>query len=217
MSRSETLVDLATLRRKTVAIIGVGGLGTTAANLLARQGVQLILADGDIVEPTNIERQTLFNKEDIGRPKVHIARDKLKAFTPIQVIFESINENNIERLKHADIILDCTDSIETRLIIDDFSKEHSIPWVYSAGVKTIGALYFVDPSNTKRATFRDFAEGKEGESACEVGVLNSTVSTIASLSVNMVVRYLSDGTYEEKLLRVNLDDMSITKIAVKKK
>lgn len=216
MSRSATLVDLATLRRKMIAVIGIGGLGTTASNLLARQGVSLLLVDGDIVEPTNIERQTLFNKQDLGRPKVHVARDKLKEFTPIQIMFENINENTIERLKQADLILDCTDSIETRLIIDAFSQKEQVPWIYSAGVTTKGMLYFNDPSKRQRASFKDFAQGKEGESSCDVGVLNSTVSTIASLAVKMAVQYLSEGTYEEKLMQINLDDMTITKITVKK-
>ncbi|MFW6231068.1 MAG: HesA/MoeB/ThiF family protein [Nanoarchaeota archaeon] len=216
MSRSERLIDAEALKDKTVGIVGVGGLGTTAAALLARQGINLVLADGDIVEETNLERQILYGKADVGRPKVWIAREHLAEFCHIVAVFEHIDSETIAMLEDVDLILDCTDSIETRLVIDAFSKEKGVPWIYSAGVKTIGALYFNDPHERNRPAFTDFSKGKVGESACDVGVLNATVSAVASLSVKMAVDYLLNGSYPQGMLRLDLDSYTISEVDMRK-
>ncbi|MFP4118171.1 MAG: HesA/MoeB/ThiF family protein [Candidatus Woesearchaeota archaeon] len=217
MSGSSPLIDTEKLKGRKVAVVGVGGLGCTASMLLARQGVDLLLIDGDIVEENNLERQILFIHDDVGRPKVDAAADKISGFSDIRKIFETLTEKNIDMLSGADIVLDCTDNMETRLIIDNFCSEMRIPWIYSAAVKEIGALYFIDPSDAKRARFKDFNEGKEGESTCEVGVMNTTVSIIGAMSAKLVVDFLVRGQYPDKFVRVDLSGMDITRLGVDKR
>ena len=217
MSGSEKLVDTSKLKNKKVSIIGIGGLGCTAALLLSRQGLNLTLIDGDIIEESNLERQILFTKNDLSKPKVEIAKEKIKGFSSVETIFDTITEKNVNLLENSDIILDCTDNMETRQIIDNFCKDKKIPWIYSGGVAEIGSLYFIDYKNEKRATFSDLFDGKKGESACSIGVINTTVSIIGAFAAKMVVDFLAKSTYPKELIRINFENIEIQKIKVDKK
>src|SRR3989344_6084298 len=110
------------LQDKKVAIVGVGALGTVAAELLARAGVgNLILVDRDMVEESNLQRQTLFDEKDIGKNKAAAAEQRIKKInSDIKVEFHSIhlNPQNIDVLQSADLILDCTDNLQTRFLIN---------------------------------------------------------------------------------------------------
>ena len=216
MSGSEALIDTRKFKGKMIAIVGIGGLGCTVSMLLARQGINLMLIDGDIVEKSNLERQVLFDVEDIGKPKSEVAARRLECFSEITSVFDTITEKNTVILDGADLIIDCTDNMETRMVIDNFSREKRVPWIHSAGVKEIGTLFFIDPSREERATFKDFAEGKEGESACSVGVMNTTVSIVGALAAKMAVDYLTKGSYPEGMMRVDLSGLEISQYGVKK-
>ena len=194
------------MNAKTALVIGVGGLGCTSASLLARHGINLILIDGDVVEKSNLDRQILFYKNDVGKPKVECAKNKLEEFTKVNIIFDNFNKNSINKykklFKDIDIIIDCTDNLETREIINKFSFKNLIPWIYSAGVKDYGTVYFIDPNNKERACYNCFNLNKQGESACDVGVLNTTVSIIGAMSARMAVEYLETNKYENDMIRL---------------
>ncbi len=217
MSRSEGIIDRARVEGKRVAIVGVGGLGCTAASLLARQGMDLVLIDGDVVEKSNLERQVLFKEKDINRPKVDVAKEQLESFTNIRKIFDTLTDDNTKMLEGVDFVLDCTDNVDTRLVINEFCIENNIPWVYSAAVKEIGALYLIDPEDEGRACYECLNGDKSGESACDVGVMNTTVSIVATISAKMIVDFFAKDTYEKDLLRIDCETMSIERIRVKRK
>jgi adenylyltransferase/sulfurtransferase len=82
--------DAEKLKQKKVVIIGIGGLGCTVSNLLARMKVNLILIDDDIVDDTNLERQTLFEIKDLLKPKSLVAKEKLEQFTKINSVNERL-------------------------------------------------------------------------------------------------------------------------------
>ena len=107
------------LKDKNVLIVGVGGLGCTVANLLARVGVNLILVDYDVVSASNLERQILYDKNDLSKKKVRVAQTKLEQFTNIKIIGDNIIENNIRKIitKDIDLVIDCTDNVKTRLLL----------------------------------------------------------------------------------------------------
>ena len=191
---------------KTVLIIGVGGLGCTTASLLARHRFNLVLIDGDVIEKSNLDRQILYSKEDIGKPKVDVAHEKLSEFSNIEKIFDNFNDETISKyddiFSSVGLIIDCTDNVETRKLINTFSFDKNIPWIYSAGVQDIGSLYFIDPSKKERACYDCFNEDKYGESACEVGVLNTTVSIVGALAARIATKYLETGEYPDDLIRL---------------
>ncbi|MGV8141831.1 MAG: ThiF family adenylyltransferase [Candidatus Woesearchaeota archaeon] len=221
MSTSKVLgKDAEKLSEKNVLIVGVGGLGCTVANLLARLGINLTLIDYDVVRPSNLERQILFDKDDLSKKKVVVAKNKLEQFTNIKIIDDNITERNIGKIiskdKNIDLVIDCTDNVKTRLLLNRYCKKNKMNWMYSAAVKDVGAIYFIDNKNDGPC-YECIQQEKEGEIACDVGVLNSLVVMVASMTVNIAVNYLVNGKIEDKLLRINMNDSSIMKIKINRK
>src|SRR3989338_10822555 len=108
--------DSEKLRKKVAVIVGIGALGSVAANLLARAGVNLRLIDRDLVEESNLQRQTLFDLQDVGKLKAEVAKEKLKKINneiKIDSYAVDLDKNHLVIL-HADLVLDCTDNFETR-------------------------------------------------------------------------------------------------------
>lgn len=204
--RNEKILGKGSLKGKSVVIVGVGGTGCAVAQLLSRLGLKLILIDRDLVEETNIERQILFNKSDIGKPKVTAAKERLGN---AEARFEDVNHQTIDL--DADLVIDCTDNIETRLLINDYCKKKGIPWIYTGAVGRIGAVYF-----NKNACFSCFNKSNYGQTCSEVGVLNTTVSLVGSIAAAIAVDYLALGKVEEDLIRINMENNALEKIKIKK-
>ena len=123
------------LLNATVALVGMGGLGCPIAQSLITAGIgKLKIIDGDKVELSNLHRQPLYSVEDVGRLKVHVAKERLTQLNEAAVVElteEYLNENNgLNFVGDADIIIDATDNIQTRQLIDQISKEFGIPMVY---------------------------------------------------------------------------------------
>lgn len=116
------------LHAAKVLVIGVGGLGCPVLQMLAASGVGTLgIVDGDLVDESNLHRQILFNINDCGKLKVDVAKSAIQKLNPevqINIFPEFINENNTFSIaKNYDILVDCTDSIELRYLINDISKE----------------------------------------------------------------------------------------------
>lgn len=148
----------ARLARSHVMIVGLGALGCPAADLLARAGVgRLSLIDRDIVETTNLQRQTLFDERDAAEalPKAEAARRRLRAINSavvIEALVEDFAGADAERIvsphPRPDVILDGTDNFETRYLINDVAVKLGIPYVYGAAVGTTGMAFTVIPGQT---------------------------------------------------------------------
>ena len=221
MSRSETYFgpEQKRLFEKTVVIVGVGGTGNQVAQMLARQGLKhLMIIDRDTLEESNLERQMLYTKDDIDKPKVEAAKEKLCGLCNITASNKDLNNLNIDLLipKSTDLIIDCTDNAETRLLINDHSMNHKIPWLYTGAIGVTGTLYFIDPKNTNRACYQCFQGQHYGETCAEAGVLNSTVSGVASMAVSIATHYLIKGDYPADLIRFDLESFEKLSIKVKK-
>ncbi len=124
-----------------VAVVGVGATGAATASLLARAGVgTLTLIDRDFVEPSNLQRQVLFDEADAlaSLPKAEAARRKIQLFnSDVHVLPHTVDlvPGNIHSLLgNANLILDATDNFETRYLINDFAVQQSIPWIYAAAL-----------------------------------------------------------------------------------
>ena len=119
----------------TVALVGMGGLGCPVSQSLIASGIgKLKIIDGDKVELSNLHRQPLYGVEDIGRLKVQVAKKKLMQLNEsaiVEPIEEFLDENNgLNFISDATIIIDATDNIQTRQLIDRLSKKLEIPMVY---------------------------------------------------------------------------------------
>jgi len=112
-------------------------------------------------------------------------------------------------------VIDCTDNAPTRLIMNDYCKKKNINWIYSGAVGSIGAIYFID-NKDNGPCYRCVNQEKSGETSCEIGVLNSIVVMVASMTVNIAVNHLANEKIEDKLLRINFSDNTLMKINVKK-
>jgi adenylyltransferase/sulfurtransferase len=140
------------LRQANVAIVGVGATGAAAAGLLARAGVgHLTLIDRDFVEPSNLQRQMLFDEDDAraSLPKAEAARRHLQRINSgVHVdahIADLVPQNAAELLTAANIILDCTDNFETRYLINDLCVRDGRPWIYTAAVGAYAATMNILP------------------------------------------------------------------------
>ena len=124
-----------------VAIVGCGATGSALASLLARAGVgYLRIIDRDYVEPSNLQRQVLFDEADAAEslPKAIAAARKIRGFNS-EIVVEphvaDLTPDNVEDLLgNVDLILDGTDNFETRYLINDFAVSENLPWIYAAGV-----------------------------------------------------------------------------------
>jgi len=133
------------LLESTVAVVGLGGLGSLVSLYLAALGVgRLIVVDYDVVEVENLNRQILYTTDDVGKPKALVARERLKSLNPL-VEVEARNvrvtrDNVGEVLGDADIIVDGLDDWRTRLVLDEYSWETGKPYVHAAADSYYGQV-----------------------------------------------------------------------------
>src|SRR5947199_2906781 len=175
-----------------VTLCGCGALGTVLANALVRAGVgHLRLIDRDFIETNNLQRQVLFDEQDVAEnlPKAEAAARKLGAINSsvhIEPIVTDIDRTNIlELVQDADLILDGTDNFEIRYLINDVAVKLGKPWVYGGSIGSHGQTMTILPGETPclRCVFE--AGPAPGEAAtCETaGVLSPIVNLVASLPV----------------------------------
>ena len=198
-----------------VAVVGVGALGCVAADLLARSGVNLILVDKDIVSVSDLHRQILFIEKDVGFSKVAKAKENLsKANSDIKIKVHDIDLNlkNIEILKGCDLILDCTDNLETKFLLNKFAVKNKIPLVHGSATKDKGYMFNILP---KGACLECFLAGSKSLVTCSSdGVLNYLTSVIGSLQVSQTFKILLKKDYEKNLIRFDADKLDLSKIKV---
>jgi len=181
-----------------VALVGCGATGSALASLLARAGVGSIrIIDRDYVEPSNLQRQSLFDEADAAQslPKAIAAARKISAFNS-QIVIEPqvadlVPSNVASLIGGMQLILDGTDNFETRYLINDFAVQNSLPWIYTAAVGSYGITLNVLPGKTAclACLFPDPPQG--AFETCETaGILNSAVNLAASISATEAVKLL---------------------------
>ncbi|MBT3690982.1 HesA/MoeB/ThiF family protein [Candidatus Woesearchaeota archaeon] len=207
------------LEKSKVAIIGVGALGSLSSELLVRSGVKkLILFDNDFIEMSNLQRQHLYKLDDVNKPKVKVAKRYLKEVNPnvsIKEYFMSLTANNIKKLNKVDLILDCTDNMQTRFLLNDFCVKNKINCVFASAIQEKGYIYVYSP---KRPCYGCIFSGLRSIDSCEtLGVLNGVSSLVSSLQVNEAIKLLIGKKAEEDLIYVSLGKNDFNKIKVEKR
>ena len=182
-----------------VVIIGCGALGTVLAESLARAGVgTLILADRDLVELTNLQRQTLYTEADAAeaRPKAVAAAERLAAINSsiaVEARPIDVDSSNVEALiAGATLVLDGTDNAAVRYLVNDACVKHGIAWVYGAAVATEGRVMPVLPGRGPclRCVFREMPAAGELATCDTVGVLGPVAGLVANLEAALAIRML---------------------------
>ena len=212
----------AELVKSSVAIVGLGALGSVSAQLLARAGIgRLVLVDRDIVELSNLQRQPLFDENDVGKPKALTAKEKLgkiNSDAEIQFFVDDLNSESIEKIlnKEINLVLDGTDNLETRFLINDFSVKNKIPFVYSSAVGSKGYVFNVIPDKT--ACLRCFLKEAAALDTCETaGILNTITNLIPSIQANEAIKILLKKANPEKnLLFFDVWKNELSKIKINK-
>jgi len=188
------------LAQSHVAVLGCGALGTVAADILARAGVgHLRLIDRDVVEWTNLQRQSLYTERDAqtSRAKADAACEALAlANSEIQCepMVADLSADNIgSLLEGCDLVIDAADNFAVRFLLNDYSLEHRLPWVHGGCVGTGGQLAFF--SGQGKPCFRCLVPEIPPASAvatCDTaGVLGSATHTIASLQATEALKWLT--------------------------
>jgi len=187
------------LARSTVVVIGCGALGTVSATALARAGVgRLRIIDRDFIEYHNLQRQILFDEEDVKQqiPKAIAAERHLSAINSTIVVegeVADVNHRNIERLSEgADLIVDGLDNLETRYLINDVSLKRDVPWIYGAAVSSYGMMMAVIPGRTPclRCLFPSLPPAGQGGTCDTAGVVNAAPMAIGALQAAEAVKVL---------------------------
>ncbi|WP_080843777.1 thiazole biosynthesis adenylyltransferase ThiF [Cytobacillus gottheilii] len=143
------------ISQKHVLLIGAGALGSGNAEVLARAGVgEITIIDRDYVEESNLQRQQLYTEQDVIEklPKAAAAEKRLLEINHelnIKAVIGDATPEVIEDLcREVDLILDCTDNFETRMLINDASQKHGVPWIYGACVSSYGMSLTIIPGKT---------------------------------------------------------------------
>ncbi len=196
------------LRLSSVTLVGCGALGSALADQLVRAGLgHLQIVDRDFVELDNLQRQRLFDEQDVREclPKAEAAARKLRRINSgceVDAVVADANPRNIERFcSEADLLLDGTDNLESRYLINDVAVKTDKPWVYGACVAADGLVLAVRPqaSPCLRCIWPDPPGPGELPTCDTAGILGATVNIVAALQAGEAMKILMGR--EEELLR----------------
>ncbi|MFQ5592342.1 MAG: ThiF family adenylyltransferase [Phycisphaerae bacterium] len=213
------------LAESRVVLVGCGALGTVLANLLVRAGVgYLRICDRDFIERDNLQRQVLFDEDDIAAnlPKAEAAAAKLariNSAVTVEAVVTDVNPENIERLvRGTDLILDGTDNFETRYLINDLAVKIRRPWIYGAVIGAEGLSMTIIPYDTPclRCVFESPPPSESNPTCDTAGVIGPAVNMVASLQAVETIKLLTGRTHElsRQLTSVDAWTGRIAKLAV---
>lgn len=210
------------LGNSAVLIVGLGGLGCPVSLYLAGAGIGRIgLADHDTVSESNLHRQLLYDRGNIGKPKAGAARERLSRIAPdtrFECHYDGLSaENAREIISGYDLVVDCSDNYATRYLLDDICHELSRPWIFGAIASFSGMLSLFIPGECR---FRDlFTDRDELEAAppASGGVIGPTPGVIGAMQAAEAIKYLCGipCTLAGKLFSINLLDFKTTIINIK--
>lgn len=216
------------LKNSHVLIIGMGGLGCPLAETLTRSGVgALTIVDDDVIDASNLQRQSLFTPHDIGQSKVVIAKKKLNEineFVKIQAFYQRFdngffNENNTlnNSLSNYKLICDCTDNFKTRDKINKFAIKKELPILSASAIAKDGQLVLFEPN--KGCYHCIFQGDYDDERRCiNTGVLASTTQIVGNLQAQIALHYLglNKNIIKNQLLLWHGETCNLRKITFKK-
>lgn len=205
------------MKPKKVVVVGAGAIGCFAARRLARETVSVKIIDRDFVERSNLGSQVLYSEKDVGLPKSIAAKRKLEKISEackVSAVVADLDWRNASLLEGADVVLDCTDNLEARFLINDYCMAKRIPWVYAGAVRGIATVYPVVPD---APCFRCIFEGRQSAETCDTaGVLVAAVRSAAGIQARQAIGILQGKRPEQAMIRINLEGDGNFKVRVRK-
>ena len=200
-----------TLLNSSVLVVGAGGLGVVVASYLVSMGIGKVgICDFDLVGETNLHRQFLYTPDDIGQKKATVLAQKSKLQNPdvtINVIIEKIDETNVDKIAlNYQIICDCTDQAECRILLDNYCQRHNKPLVHGAVSDWQGYLsvfHYKEKFGLK--DLFDTADYLISQTCSIIGINSAICGIIGSYMANETIKVLLglDNVLEGKLLYIN--------------
>ncbi|WP_448214135.1 HesA/MoeB/ThiF family protein [Colwellia sp. MEBiC06753] len=189
------------LQNAKVLIVGIGGLGCPVSLYLASAGVgKLILCDGDTVEASNLQRQILFSPNDIGQNKAQVAADYLTKQNPlidIEVLDEALTGELAEHYyQDLDLVIDCTDSLSSRYLLNSSSFQYQVPLVIGAATGFDGQIFFINPKQ-QSACYECLMpqtpdNSNYSQDNCQtLGILGPVLAIVAGMQSLIAIKYLA--------------------------
>ncbi len=209
-----------------ILVVGIGGLGCPAAETLVRAGLGTIgIIDNDIVNLSNIHRQSLFSSRDINKTKVSVAAKKLKEINPLTKIKTykfRLNEKNIKNIiKNYELIIDGSDNFKTKFLINDYCIKFKKKLVTGAISKFDGHIFTFDFKDKKTASLKNFYQEKQISDDilnCEFeGVLGSTATIVGATQANEALKLLLQigQSLKNQILIIDLLNLNFRKVKFK--
>jgi adenylyltransferase/sulfurtransferase len=193
-----------------IALIGAGALGSVSAELLVRAGAGFLrIIDRDFVELSNLQRQSLYDEDDVraNLPKAVAAAAKLKRFNStvqIEPIVDDVNPATVEDyIKDVDLVLDALDNFETRFVINDACAKHARPWIYSSAVGSYGLVMPIIPGKSPclRCMIGSLPAPGSAPTCDTAGVIGPITHIIASIQAAQALKWIT-GNWEMKNLEL---------------
>ena len=203
------------LRKAKICVVGVGGLGNPITTRLAAMGVgKLRIIDRDVIELSNLHRQTMFDESDVGQVKVEVAAKKLQKLNPdvqIESLPISINDYTaLDAVEGCDIVIDALDSVNARYALNKACVEKNIPFVTGAAVGVSGQAFTILPKKSACYSCMFPALDEESMPTCSIeGVHPSILSIIGGIEVAEAVKIILGKTpsLSDKILHVDLENL----------
>ena len=210
-----------------ILVVGIGGLGCPAAESLVRAGVGTIgLIDNDIVNLSNIHRQSLFNSNDLKKLKVSVAAKKLKDINPLVKIKTyklRLNKSNIKNIiRNYEVVIDGSDNFETKFLINDYCIKQKKKLITGAISKFDGHIFTFDFKDKKTASLKNFYQENEISNDtlnCEFeGVLGTTASIVGTAQANEALKMIIGigQNLKNEILIIDLLNLNFRKVKLKK-
>jgi adenylyltransferase/sulfurtransferase len=210
------------LRNAKICVVGVGGIGNPVVTQLTAMGIgKLKIVDRDVVEISNLHRQHLYTQKDIGKVKVEVAAERLRAINQavdIEAAPLSVTKYTAEKIVSGfDIVVDALDSIDARYALNDACIEFNIPLIYGGALGMIGSLCTIIPNKSAclRCIFPALSEDDMPTCSTE-GVHPAILYLVGGIQVSEAAKIIMghQPTLQNKLLYIDLNELSFDKIQV---
>lgn len=194
-----------------VAVVGAGALGSWEVYFLKKLGVgEIIVMDRDFVDYNDLAR-TIYDENDVEKPKVEVLKEKFG----VKGYFEDLNPSTVELLDEADLVLDGTDNIYTRQVINDYCVKNNKPWIYVGVLGTYGNVMPIIPGKT--ACFRCLMPrlpSRPMPTCAVVGIMSYVPTLAASLAVSLAAKILLGEDIESEMIFFDTKTMEFEKVEI---
>jgi len=214
----------AKLRASRVLVVGCGGLGVPVISYLAGAGIgRLGLIDSDHLEPSNLHRQTMYALADVGKPKAHLAAERVRALNPDVDVrpyttrLDALNAPDL--IAQHDLVIDCTDNFSTKFLLNDYCVQLGKPVVFASVYQYEGQLQIVQPGSAcLRCVWPEATRDGIVGNCSEAGVLGPVPGIFGGLQAFEAMKLLLDlpGQLKDELLVLDLLTLTTSRVRTKR-